>query len=242
MTGRLNGFSDGLWVGNGVYFNRRHKRFAFQTACLPYNGRRLRNRNPTMKQTNFLDTLARMQGDMEWPAADGRMPSEKTLKLANAGTIAAIPVFALLFFLGTALPENGILRFASFAAAIALPVRFFWFVGIRNRRHTLAEMQQTVWRFKQDTRTLVWTENGETVAEYPLQNGDRLLADRPSALFADGDQYGDVLVLEYRRPYPAQHIRLFSYIHSRKNDYPPFETAAQNIARQLGLPLDSSGW
>ena len=179
-----------------------------------------------------------MDGKMQWLAGYGNLPSEKTYRLP---TKAAIVCMILLpVWLGTRIMDDmEILNigsgffFLSFLLIMILP---FPYVSLSSKKRALEKLQDKSWQYDPVKRVLTHWEGSEIVMEYPLSENDHL-----SAIRWRGNLYGEFFTLEYRRPYPAPYVRILTFIYSKPSDKEDFAAAAQNIAKQMNLPLDENG-
>ena len=184
-----------------------------------------------------LVNLAQMDGKMQWLAGYGNLSSEKTYRLATKAAI--VSMIALPVWVGMLIMEDmEILNigsgffFLSFLLIMILP---FLYLSLSSKKRALEKLQDESWRYDPVKRVLTHWEGSEIVMEYPLSENDHL-----SAIRWRGDLYGEFFTLEYRRPYPAPYVRILTFIHSKPSDKEDFAAAAQNIAKQMNLPLDES--
>lgn len=185
-----------------------------------------------------LVNLAQMDGKMQWLAGYGNLSSEKTYRLATKAAI--VSMIALPVWVGMLIMEDmEILNigsgffFLSFLLIMILP---FLYLSLSSKKRALEKLQDESWRYDPVKRVLTHWEGSEIVMEYLLSENDHL-----SAIRWRGDLYGEFFTLEYRRPYPAPYVRILTFIHSKPSDKEDFAAAAQNIAKQMNLPLDENG-
>lgn len=185
-----------------------------------------------------LVNLAQMDGKMQWLAGYGNLSSEKTYRLATKAAI--VSMIALPVWVGMLIMEDmEILNigsgffFLSFLLIMILP---FLYLSLSSKKRALEKLQDESWRYDPVKRVLTHWEGSEIVMEYPLSENDHL-----SVIRWRGDLYGEFFTLEYRRPYPAPYVRILTFIHSKPSDKEDFAAAAQNIAKQMNLPLDENG-
>lgn len=185
-----------------------------------------------------LVNLAQMDGKMQWLAGYGNLSSEKAYRLATRAAI--VSMILLPVWLGTRIMDDmEILNigsgffFMSFLLIMILP---FPYVSLSSKKRALEKLQDESWRYDPVKRVLTHWEGSEIVMEYTLSENDHL-----SAIRWRGDLYGEFFTLEYRRPYPAPYVRILTFIYSKPSDKKDFAAAAQNIAKQMNLPLDENG-
>ena len=185
-----------------------------------------------------LVNLAQMDGKMQWLAGYGNLSSEKAYRLATRAAI--VSMILLPVWLGTRIMDDmEILNigsgffFMSFLLIMILP---FPYVSLSSKKRALEKLQDKFWRYDPAKRVLTHWEGSEIVMEYLLSENDHL-----SAIRWRGDLYGEFFTLEYRRPYPAPYVRILTFIYSKPSDKKDFAAAAQNIAKQMNLPLDENG-
>lgn len=185
-----------------------------------------------------LVTLAQMDGKMQWLAGYGNLSSEKTYRFATRAAI--VSMIALPVWVGMLIMEDmEILNIGSgffFLSFLLMMIFFFTYVSLSSRKRALEKLQDESWRYDPAKRVLTHWEGSEIVMEYLLSENDHL-----SAIRWRGDLYGEFFTLEYRRPYPAPYVRILTFIHSKPSDKEDFAAAAQNIAKQMNLPLDENG-
>lgn len=184
-----------------------------------------------------LVNLAQMDGKMQWLAGYGNLSSEKTYRLATKAAI--VSMIALPVWVGMLIMEDmEILNIGSgffFLSFLLLMILPFLYLSLSSKKRALEKLQDESWRYDPVKRVLTHWEGSEIVMEYPLSENDHL-----SAIRWRGDLYGEFFTLEYRRPYPAPYVRILTFIHSKPSDKEDFAAAAQNIAKQMNLPLDES--
>ena len=175
---------------------------------------------------------------MQWLAGYGNLSSEKAYRLATRAAI--VSMILLPVWLGTRIMDDmEILNigsgffFMSFLLIMILP---FPYVSLSSKKRALEKLQDKFWRYDPVKRVLTHWEGSEIVMEYTLSENDHL-----SAIRWRGDLYGEFFTLEYRRPYPAPYVRILTFIYSKPSDKKDFAAAAQNIAKQMNLPLDENG-
>jgi hypothetical protein len=185
-----------------------------------------------------LVNLAQMDGKMQWLAGYGNLSSEKAYRLATRAAI--VSMILLPVWLGTRIMDDmEILNigsgffFMSFLLIMILP---FPYVSLSSKKRALEKLQDKSWQYDPVKRVLTHWEGSEIVMEYTLSENDHL-----SAIRWRGDLYGEFFTLEYRRPYPAPYVRILTFIYSKPSDKKDFAAAAQNIAKQMNLPLDENG-
>ena len=186
-----------------------------------------------------LVNLAQMDGEMQWLAGYGNLTSEKTYRLPTKAAI--VYMIALPVWLGTRNMEDmEILNIGSgvfMLSYLLIMILSFPYVSLSSKKRALEKLQDKFWRYDPVKRVLTHWEGSEIVMEYLLSENDHL-----SAIRWRGDLYGEFFTLEYRRPYPAPYVRILTFIHSKPSDKEDFAAAAQNIAKQMNLPLDENGF
>jgi len=185
-----------------------------------------------------LATLAQMDGKMQWLAGYGNLPSEKTYRFATRAAI--VSMIALPVWVGMLIMEDmEILNIGSgffFLSFLLMMIFFFTYVSLSSRKRALEKLQDESWRYDPVKRVLTHWEGSEIVMEYPLSENDHL-----SAIRWRNKGYREFFTLEYRRPYPAPYVQILTFIYSKPSDKKDFAAAAQNIAKQMNLPLDENG-
>lgn len=187
------------------------------------------------KTAENLHQLASQRGDMHWFSAYSNVLPEKIRKqLAKAAAISLMLLPVGLFLL--AVTEIGD-EFLLFVA----PVMIFFitlYFRFENRSRFLERAQSETWYYQVDKHRLLMLDAEQVVAEYPVMDEGKLFAGR--ALFkSKADGY--VLILEYRRPYPAMAISLLTYTNSKREDRVNLKIAAKTMADNMNLPLECSG-
>ena len=184
-----------------------------------------------------LVNLAQMDGEMQWLAGYGNLSSEKAYRLATRAAI--VSMIALPVWVGILIMEDmEILNigsgffFLSFLLIMILP---FPYLSLSSKKRALEKLQDESWRYDPVKRVLTHWEGREIVMEYSLSELDHL-----SVIRWRSNGYGEFFTLEYRRPYPAPYVQILTFIYSKPSDKKDFAAAAQNIAKQMNLPLDES--
>lgn len=112
----------------------------------------------------------------------------------------------------------------------------FLYLSLSSKKRALEKLQDESWRYDPVKRVLTHWEGSEIVMEYPLSENDHL-----SIIRWRSKGYRESFTLEYRRPYPAPYVQILTFIYSKPSDKEDFAAAAQNIAKQMNLPLDENG-
>lgn len=183
-----------------------------------------------MQQTpaDNLQQLAAQRGGMYWLGAFGRIPSAKV----SLGAVCLM-MLALLSASAALVFRQIFGDYAVLSLNLSLVCLFFAF-GLLRRRGKLEKRRQEAWRYDAAKRTLHWLDKGRQVAEYALSDRDTLMA-------GEHEFHGEpAWVVAYRRPYPKQEVIVFAYLYGRKQDKAAFIDAAQNMAANMGLPLEQS--
>ena len=185
-----------------------------------------------------LVNLAQMDGKMQWLSGYGNLSSEKAYRLATRAAI--VSMIALPVLVGILIMEDmEILNigsgffFLSFLLIMILP---FPYLSLSSKKRALEKLQDESWRYDPVKRVLTHWEGREIVMEYSLSEHDHL-----SVIRWRSKGYGEFFTLEYRRPYPAPYVQILTFIYSKPSDKKDFAAAAQNIAKQMNLPLDENG-
>ena len=187
-----------------------------------------------MPNTDF-SALSQVKGKMNWLPAYGTLPSEAAYKWMFRAAVAPFVLLPLWLLLLALTDTHGNILVSVFILMWVLPLPYFRFSG---RRRVLEKHQEGTWYFEAEQRLLVCRDHQQTIAEYVLSEGDKLVAGR---FPIRNQQYGRVFLLEYRRPYPHPEVELMAYLYATQQDGQRFLEAAENMAANMNLPLEVSG-
>ena len=105
-----------------------------------------------------------------------------------------------------------------------------------SQQRYLTEFSSEGWQYDAVAQVLRQLENGKILRELPVQATDQLLI----YPIQNNRAWDRILMLEYRRPYPAQPVELTMLPYSRRTDDADFRAFASHLAELMRISLEDT--
>ena len=105
-----------------------------------------------------------------------------------------------------------------------------------SQQRYLAEFSSEGWQYDAVAQVLRQLENGKPLRELHVQATDQLLI----YPIQNNRAWDRILMLEYRRPYPAQPVELTMLPYSRRTDDADFRAFASHLAELMRISLEDT--